>query len=253
METRATRYSKKNRIKRRVKKNFKNLPKNLIKNIIYLIVGFTYSIYLIIRWFDNLVVRLFMKLPRWSRAIILWALVISNLYHNFGSNINFNSKEVVIANNLVEVVEVADEFTETENKVEIDPLQEENEEVCIFDEVSCKIAKKGQELGLNEEQILISIAISKWETGNYTSNAFITKNNVGGVMCDTGLRTYATLDDGITHFLTNLKNYYFDVGLDTLEKIQPVYCPIGAANDPKGLNKNWLSGTNKMLDELMSK
>ena len=73
-KSRVERNSLKNRIKRRIKK----LPKRLIKNIIYLVVGFAYTIYLLIRAFDNLIAKLFMKLPRWSRAIILWSLVISN-------------------------------------------------------------------------------------------------------------------------------------------------------------------------------
>ena len=53
--------------------------------------------------------------------------------------------------------------------------------------------------------------------------------------------------------LNNLKYNYFDIGLDTLEKIQPKYCPIGAANDPTGLNKYWLSGTQKKYNELIGK
>ena len=61
---------------------------------------------------------------------------------------------------------------------------------------------------------------------------------------------YNSLDEGIEKFLINLKNNYFDIGLTTLEKIQPKYCPIGAKNDPTGLNKHWLNGTNKMLEEL---
>lgn len=74
----------------------------------------------------------------------------------------------------------------------------------------------------------MSIAISKWETGNYTSVAFRSKNNVGGMMCSSGLITYGSLEEGIIAFLNNLKYNYFDIGLDTLEKIQPKYCPIGA-------------------------
>lgn len=112
---------------------------------------------------------------------------------------------------------------------------------------------KGKEIGLSEEQILISIAISKHETGNYTSYAFKELNNVGGMMCNSGLRSYDSLDDGIEAYLNNLKYNYFDIGLDTLEKIQPKYCPIGAANDPTGLNKYWLSGTQKKYNELIGK
>lgn len=113
--------------------------------------------------------------------------------------------------------------------------------------------KNGKEIGLSEEQILISIAISKHETGNYTSYAFKELNNVGGMMCNSGLRSYDSLDDGIEAYLNNLKYNYFDIGLDTLEKIQPKYCPIGAANDPTGLNKYWLSGTQKKYNELIGK
>ena len=113
--------------------------------------------------------------------------------------------------------------------------------------------KNGKEIGLSEEQILISIAISKHETGNYTSYAFKKLNNVGGMMCNSGLRSYDSLDDGIEAYLNNLKYNYFDIGLDTLEKIQPKYCPIGAANDPTGLNKYWLSGTQKKYNELIGK
>ena len=112
------------------------------------------------------------------------------------------------------------------------------------------IWKKAEKMGLNDEEILISIAISKWETGTYTSEAFKNKNNVGGIMCNNKLATYNTLEEGIDAFITNLKNNYFEIGLNTLEKIQPKYCPIGAKNDPKGLNKHWLSGTNRMLSEL---
>ena len=250
METRCIRYSKKNRLKRRVKKELLNLPKKIMKNIIYLIVGLIYTIYLLIRAFDDLVAKLFMKLPRWSRAIIIWSLVISNLYHNFESNLNFKNKEVSITSSDVQVLEVVNQVEEEPAEPQIEPLEEEKEKLCIFDEVSCKIAEKGQELDLTDEQILISIAISKWETGNYTSSAFHNKNNVGGMMCNSGLISYSTLDEGINAFLINLRDNYFAIGLDTLEEIQKKYCPIGAKNDPNNLNQYWLSGTQKMLDEL---
>ena len=132
-------------------------------------------------------------------------------------------------------------------------VEEPKEEICNLDSTSCKIVENAKKIGLNEEQILISIAISKWETGNYTSSAFKNKNNVGGMMCSSGLISYNSLDDGINAFLKNLKNNYFDIGLDTLEKIQPKYCPIGAANDPNGLNQYWLNGTNQMLNQMKNK
>lgn len=129
-----------------------------------------------------------------------------------------------------------------------EPKKEEKQ--CKLDDISCLIYKKGLEIGMNDEQVLISIAIAKWETGNYTSQAFKSRNNVGGMMCKKGLIRYSSLDEGIEAFIKNLKKNYFDIGLNTLEKIQPKYCPVGAKNDPKGLNKHWLNGTNKMLEQL---
>ena len=184
-----------------------------------------------------------MKLPRILRVEIIYLLI-------FGFSFNF-------VNNTAKstfIVEAKEHITDkypllAQNK----PIDEQNGKECVFDTVSCKIAEKGKKIGLNEGQILISIAISKWETGNYTSVAFKEKNNVGGMMCNNTLRVYNSLDEGIEAFINNLKNNYFDMGLDTLEKIKPKYCPDNADNDPKGLNKYWLDGTNKMYNELKGK
>lgn len=245
MESRVTRYSRKNRFKRKIKRlGVKGILKILIRNIIYLLVGSVYATYLIIRSFDNLIAKFFMRLPRIMKVTIIYLLVFNlgqDVYDIFKLNDNLNTVSTFAS--ALNINSMSVNLSEDKSK----------EEVCVFDSISCKIAEKGQELDLNEEQILISIAISKWETGNYTSSAFLNKNNVGGVMCNSGLREYATLEEGITHFLTNLKNNYFDIGLNTLELIQPKYCPIGAENDPNDLNKNWLPNTQRILKELISK
>lgn len=247
--SRVERNSKKNRIKRKIKKLsvkgiLKRLVKIIIKNSIYLVVGFSYAIYLLIRGFDNLIAKLFMKLPRIMKVVIIYLLVINlgfDVYSIFEDAKPI--KEVVTVANVVETQNIPVDFN----------VEEQKEEICNLDSTSCKIVENAKKIGLNEEQTLISIAISKWETGNYTSSAFKNKNNVGGMMCSSGLIYYNNLDDGINAFLTNLKNNYFDIGLDTLEKIQPKYCPVGAKNDPTGLNQYWLNGTNKMLSELQGK
>lgn len=247
--SRVERNSKKNRIKRKVKKlNVKKILKRLVKiiirNSIYLVVGFSYAIYLLIRGFDNLIAKLFMKLPRIMKVAIIYLLVI-----NLGFDVYSIFEDT---KSIKEVVTVAD-VVETQNIPLNFNVEEPKEEICNFDSTSCKIVENAKKIGLNEEQTLISIAISKWETGNYTSSAFKNKNNVGGMMCSSGLIYYNNLDDGINAFLNNLKNNYFDIGLDTLEKIQPKYCPVGASNDPNGLNQYWLKGTNQKLIELKGK
>lgn len=217
----------------------KNLVKSFGRNTIYIIVGLVYAMYLVLKAFNNFIAKVFMKMPRIIRILIIYILVL-NLAINIIGVVNHKKNVVKELKGTLEIV--------SEAKIEVS--SGEKKKLCLFDSVSCKIAKTGEKMGLNEEQVLISIAISKWETGTYTSEAFHKKNNVGGMMCNNSLITYASLDEGIDAFVKNLKNNYFEQGLNTLEKIQPKYCPIGAANDPKGLNKHWLSGTNRMLSEL---
>lgn len=239
-----TRTKKNKELRKQVRGEiFKELGKKLIKefgrNTIYVIVGLAYTIYLVLKSFNNFIAKVFMKIPRIIRILIIYILVL-----NLAINI------IGVVNHKKNVVKELKETLEIVSDVKIEVSSAEKKKICLLDSVSCKIAETGEKMGLNEEQVLISIAISKWETGTYTSEAFHKKNNVGGMMCNNGLITYKSLDDGINAFVNNLKNNYFDIGLNTLEKIQPKYCPIGAENDPKGLNKHWLGGTNRMLSEL---
>ncbi len=244
MESRVQKYSRKNRLKRRIKRNLKALPKNVVMSIIYILVALLYIIYILVKGFNNLIAKLFMKIPRLIRVAFIYAMVINMVTNIILVSSNHN---IELINPLsLEVIHLNSE--QVNFNVEGEKTQE-----CKFDSTSCLIYNKAKELGLNEDQTLMSIAISKWETGNYTSVAFRSKNNVGGMMCSSGLITYNSLEEGIIAFLSNLKYNYFDIGLDTLEKIQPKYCPIGAENDPNNLNVNWLGGAKKMYNELKSK
>ena len=237
MESRVTRYSKKNKLKRKIL----NLLRKILKNIIYFIVGILASLYFLLKAFNKEIEKLFIKLPRIIKVLLIYILVF---------NLGYNIYELLPKEKELEI-KIEKIITESIPVEHI--ISEEKEEMCMFDSISCQISSKAKEMGFSEEQILISIAISKHETGRYTSYAFTELNNVGGMMCNSGLISYDSLESGIDAFLTNLKNNYFDIGLDTLEKIQPKYCPIGADNDPNGLNKYWLSGTQKMYNELNEK
>lgn len=228
------------------KKKAKRLVKKLIRNLIYLIVGFVYAIYLLIRGFDNLVVMLFMKLPRWSRAIILWALVISCVYHNLDFKVI--AKEVKKAPLNITTESIPQENAPTlENTPQIETKPQEEYSCTLEHETACKIKNKAEEYNIDWK---IAVSISAWETGYWKSNLYHTKNNVGGLYCNGSFLKYNTLDEGIEAYVSNLKKLYFDIGLNTLEKIQPKYCPIGAENDPNGLNKNWLGGVSKIYESL---
>ena len=233
---------------KKLKRRIKKILKKLVRNVIYFIVGFIYAIYLLIRAFDNLIVMLFMKLPRWSRAIILWALVISNIYHNFDFRVL--AKEVKNTTLNITTETIPQENTpKLEEIPQIETKPQEEYKCTLEHETACKIQKRAIEYGIDWR---IAVAISRWETGNFTSSIYQNKNNVGGLYCR-GFLSYETLDEGVEAFVSNLKRNYFDMGLDTLEKIQPKYCPIGAANDPNGLNKNWLNGVTQIYQSLSGK
>ena len=73
MESRVTRYSRKNKLKRKMSKLFKNI----LKNMIYLIVGIFSAIYFGLKAFNRLIEKLFNKLPRIMKVAIIYLLIIN--------------------------------------------------------------------------------------------------------------------------------------------------------------------------------
>lgn len=88
------------------------------------------------------------------------------------------------------------------------------------------------------------LAIMAGETGWGTSYAIREQNNPGGFMDpSTGwsqVQTFSSLEAGIEAVVKNLRTGYIDQGLTTVADIGNKYCPVGAANDPTGLNQNWI-------------
>lgn len=216
---------------------FTSLLRNILELLVYLIGLMIKFVYKLVFKFDSVIAKLFMKLPRPTKAVIIYVLVLTFIV---------NLQQALEQKKPVKTIhEVKIAYTEPKVKEEV-----KEEPTCNYDEISCKIYNKAKELGMNEEQAKITIAISRWETGNYTSSAFKNKNNVGGMMCSSGLINYNSLDEGIHAFVKNLKNNYFDIGLDTIDKIKPKYCPDNADNDPNGLNKYWLNGVKDIYNTL---
>lgn len=73
----------------------------------------------------------------------------------------------------------------------------------------------------------ILYAISRLETGNFTSELFMTKNNPGGIktLDGTDYQSFDSDFEGIVEMARLLKRYYFDEGLTTIEAIGAKYCP----------------------------
>lgn len=157
-----------------------------------------------------------------------------------------------VCQDLIKSVERAETMTlvQTDQEEENEPQKQNKVEItkeyeCTLDEVSCKIKKVAQDYGVDWR---LAIAISIHETGKYTSVAFNDNNNVGGNFRSGSLMVFENLDKGIDFFISNLKNNYIDMGLDTIELIQPKYCPIGI-ND-NGDNKYWIPKVTKYYKEL---
>jgi hypothetical protein len=91
-------------------------------------------------------------------------------------------------------------------------------------------------------------AISMHETGNGTSNAARFKYNVAGMMGKDGLKTYSSIEESILDMARNLKHNYIDAGKNTIAQIGAKYAPIGATNDPTGLNNNWVTGVQQYFN-----
>lgn len=207
-------------------------------------------IYLIIKFIDNLMAKLFMKLPRLLRVGVVYSLIGLAIL-NF---VNIPSKSVSAKTETTEKVAIATENlpVETTEKPVVEKKVENT--TCKFDnENACKIYDKAIEKGLTEKQSLLVVAISTHETGYWTSKAFTENHNFGGIMTSKGLKSYSTYEEGLDHFVSVLKNYYFDKGLTTIEQIGAKYCPVGAENDPKGLNVNWVPSVTSIYNSYTQK
>jgi hypothetical protein len=162
-------------------------------------------------------------------------------YRNFQIRKTDNTQKVQVA---IVDKEVAEE-----------PKEEPKEEKpkCSLSKIECKIYNRAIELGMTHDQALITLSISKHETGKWTSNAFKNKNNFGGVMKKGSLANYKTQEEGLDAFITLLKNYYFGQGRNTIKKIGEKYCPVGAKNDPNNLNKNWVPKVTHYYEQYLEK
>lgn len=100
-------------------------------------------------------------------------------------------------------------------------------------------------------------SIMAQETGYGTSSAIKNQNNPGGYMdpstgCST-IKTFGSLEEGIEAVVRNLSNNYTSQGLTTIKSIGQKYCPVGAANDPTGLNSGWIPGVTTIYNKLTGK
>lgn len=170
---------------------------------------------------------------------------------------------VVIGSKLMSKETIITETIEVEKPIVITVEKEVIKEVIVEKEttktpnftrqVEKDIYNKSIELGLTEKQAMLMIAISRHETGAWTSKAFKEKNNFGGIMWKnaTEIKPFDSYESGLDYYVKHLKNNYLNKGLTTIEKIGAIYCPVGAANDPNGLNKYWVGGVTNFYNSYL--
>lgn len=108
--------------------------------------------------------------------------------------------------------------------------------------------RAGEQNGINPAFLA---AVAMHETGNGTSQAIKNYNNVGGMLKPGGgFMTFSSISSGINAMARNLKDLYLDEGLYTIGQIQKRYAPVGASNDPKNLNANWIKGVTGYMGQM---
>ena len=94
-------------------------------------------------------------------------------------------------------------------------------------------------------------AIAMHESTNGTSRVAREKNNVFGIFLKGKLHKFKNVDDSIEFTADLLSRDQYCGGKNyTIGKIQKLYCPVGAKNDPSSLNKHWLGGVLRNMKKL---
>lgn len=61
---------------------------------------------------------------------------------------------------------------------------------------------------------------------------------------------FGSWQEAIDTVARGLRNGYLDQGLTTVGQIGAKWAPVGAANDPNGLNNSWVQGVTRILNEM---
>ena len=269
------------------KKIIKKLVKYIIKETKYLLVGFISSIALLLDINYEFMKRRFIVLSETKKEFIIYVILALAIYgaydlvpnkkgiYNLSVNViekveakvkyelNKNNKELKLDDEHFEKqkdVKVSEETKEETEILEVEDVNKVEEIVdkCMMDYTSCKIKEVAIREGITDWKIPVAIARHEcgYKDNQYLSNAFKNKNNVGGMMYyDTTtkssyLMSFDTIDEGVEAFVSNLKRNYFNMGLDTIEKIQPKYAPVNVENDPYGLNEFWIIGVRAFYNDI---
>jgi hypothetical protein len=95
---------------------------------------------------------------------------------------------------------------------------------------------------------IVLAAIAMHESANGNSKFSRERNNVFGIYLRGKYHYFNSVDECVKYAGKLLGGKMYCGGRNyTVKKIQQIYCPVGAGNDPRGINKYWLSG---VLDKM---
>lgn len=97
-----------------------------------------------------------------------------------------------------------------------------------------------------DPRLIIAIAGAESNFGAVTCADF----NAWGWSCPNSPVQFTSWGDGIETIASGLRRYYIDEGRTTVAMIQQKWAPSGAANDPTGLNNNWVANVTRFMGEL---
>ena len=108
------------------------------------------------------------------------------------------------------------------------------------------VIKAARENGVSPS---LMAGIMAHETGRGTSAMLRQKNNPAGLMHGSTGMQFGSIGEGIAAAGRTIgKN--FRAGGGTIEGMAKTYAPVGAANDPGGLNAGWPSGVRRFMSQL---
>ena len=255
-------------------KELKSLGVDILNKLLYVAVATLYIVCWALDSFYNFVAYFYKNINKRLQKVLFYLILILAIAQMIGLYREIMSIKLV--NELVEkvstqlvdqvkAVEIAEEIKEvTEDaKVKENASNEKlnanvqveavETKACTYDSISCEIKEVAERYGIDYK---LAIAIAKAESGaDYTGENVVMDNNVGGLDYWDGAysrrQKFNTLSEGIEAYISNLKRLYIDKGLDTIEEIQPKYCPIGASNDPNNKNVYWLGNVTAYYNELV--
>lgn len=122
-------------------------------------------------------------------------------------------------------------IAEAAPKEEAEEEAEEQEPLSHYERCLKMIRAQCDEAGIPEYYTMVA-AISRLETGNFTSNLFVKHNNWGGMKENGKFASYESNFEGLHRYITMMKSKIRKYG-DNVEAMQKHYCPGSDTWAPK--------------------